>query len=94
MSLAAWITARLGSPPKVDDLSAIMATIDISGRTNEPRRIHQTALVGILSHKTPPAAIKGSQDGQRAEVTAMVKTIARYAPTTGLICGGIVSRTI
>jgi len=27
----AWITARLGSPPKVADLSAIMATIDISG---------------------------------------------------------------
>ena len=27
----AWITARLGSPPKIADLSAIMATIDISG---------------------------------------------------------------
>jgi hypothetical protein len=44
----------------------------------------KTALVGILSRKTPPAAIKGSQEGQRAEVAAMVKTIARYAPTTGI----------
>lgn len=44
----------------------------------------KAGLTGILERKTPPAAIRGNPDAQRGEVAAMVKTIARYAPVSGI----------
>lgn len=43
----------------------------------------RTALMGILSRKTPPQALKANQDGQRAEVATILRTIGRHAPQQG-----------